>query len=63
MNNPKLIRNGGTISSEITLRDVFAAFALAGLWASPTAKHDGYEADAKVSYLAADAMLAEREKG
>lgn len=45
--------------TEITLRDLFAAFALAGLSTSPSRPS---ATDAKCAYEAADAMLAEREE-
>lgn len=57
--NPPVAYSG----TEITLRDVFAAFALAGICAS---SHTHTEADedtlAECAYLHADAMLARREK-
>jgi hypothetical protein len=48
----------------MSLRDFFAAAALAGLAANPGASGiKGTQEGAKVAYEAADAMLAERRKG
>lgn len=51
-------------SSQITLRDLFAAFALAGYLAHPTDTTDdpGIAEAARESFRYADAMLAERAK-
>ena len=56
--------HGGTVqeySTDITLRDLFAAFTLAGLNANPVIDINS-ETSAKIAYEDADAMLAEREK-
>ena len=51
----------------MTLRDYFAAKAMQGLIASPRGTPNGEDATtdyyAKMAYLMADAMIAEREKG
>lgn len=61
--NPPLLALPNYIGEDcVTLRDLFAAFSLAGMRASP----DGYMADpakiAEYAYKDADAMLAERAK-
>jgi hypothetical protein len=50
MNEPKL--------DDITLRDLFAMFALAGT----AAKSNYYEQQARVAYALADAMLEARKQ-
>lgn len=54
---------GSSVHSDITLRDLFAAFAIAG-----QAAYEGMEGNdpklwAGCAYEVADAMLAERAKG
>ena len=49
------------IEEDFTLRDLFAAAALSGLWANDTLVMDSEDA-AESAYLSADAMLAERAK-
>jgi hypothetical protein len=67
-NNPPLVwtsanMGGGIhdIRCEVTLRDLFAAFALAGLEADPNVDMCA-NAIAEAAYADARAMLAEREK-
>lgn len=61
--NPPLFHQdqaGGVVWTAIGLRDLLAAFALAGFLADGSDRP--HERDAELSYEAADAMLAEREK-
>jgi hypothetical protein len=53
--NPNLLDPG------ITLRDLFAAAALVGIWACPQAS-DTHESIATSAYNSADAMLRAREE-
>ena len=57
--NPPLFENDGTPHSQVTLRDLFAAFALTGLLAGQMTKGEDLAADA---YEAAEDMLKERER-
>ena len=54
------------VQSQVSLRDLFAAFALAGMVMRRCRPDAGdsypYSYDAQDAYEAADAMLAEREK-
>lgn len=60
--NPMVTDNGTTkTEDDFTLRDLFAAAALAGLWANQSLVMDSEDA-AVSAYLSADAMLAERSK-
>lgn len=68
--NPPLFVSFPTPATNITLRDLFAAAALAGLYAGdahPDADCDplniDHELRAITCYAQADAMLAERAKG
>lgn len=50
--------------SAVTLRDLFAAFAMAGMWAAAHRFDDSIgKVFAGASYEQADAMLRAREKG
>ena len=51
------------LNSVITLRDLFAAFALAGAVANPNNPDPGGASDVRRSFKTADEMLAERERG
>jgi hypothetical protein len=46
----------------VTLRDLFAAFALAGSRASDEYADESHVGTARAAYADADAMLAERER-
>jgi hypothetical protein len=46
----------------MTLRDWFASVALIGLLSNPTTTIDKHSEAAKHAYIAADAMISEREK-
>lgn len=54
---------GGQLSHGMTLRDYFAAKAMAGLCAHPELGQSSCVRIAQVSYEQADAMLAAREGG
>lgn len=61
--NPPIITSGDQagVYSPVTLRDLFAAAALAGMFANPN--YDASSLDfAKMAYDDATAMLAERER-
>jgi hypothetical protein len=66
MDNPKLFEHGwdnindqaGTADTEITLRDLFAGFALAGMIAA----HMSPEGLCEAAYSAADKLLKERNR-
>ena len=71
MINPILMENGhhdcdsrpADMAGEVTLRDLFAGFALAGMAANPgSAGSPGYSELAADAYGYADAMLRERAK-
>lgn len=56
------IRNVGGFAKNMTLRDYFAAKAMAAIVAGPhIGGGDGYEAIAVYAYAMADAMLEERK--
>ena len=61
--NPPIFDKDGYVSLDgMTLRDLFAAAAMAGDEANPNTERS-YEASADIAYEMADAMLAERERG
>ena len=66
--NPKLLSVGtddyhrGVSVSNITLRDLFAAFALSGMDVMPSMSDGECASCANDAYRMAGAMLAEREK-
>lgn len=58
--DPCIVDNDSSkLECDFTLRDLFAAAALAGLWANESLVMDSKDA-AESAYLSADAMLAER---
>ncbi|MAG68400.1 MAG: hypothetical protein Tp138OMZ00d2C19078221_53 [Prokaryotic dsDNA virus sp.] len=52
----------GTVLGGMTLRDYFAAKAMASMHTNPYWDDKSYRAIADAAYQQADAMLAEREK-
>jgi hypothetical protein len=55
------IPGGGCPASGISIRDYFAAAALAGTAANPSFRNETWKEHAAASYRAADAMLAARK--
>ena len=61
--NPKLFKTKGpAVSTDITLRDLFAAVAMLGMVIRAGADLGWQFEDAKNAYRYADAMLQQREK-
>ncbi len=56
------LKNSSFAYPGISIRDYFAAMALAGLCASEATEHDAFQIIAAQSYMAADAMLAARKR-
>jgi len=62
---PETVDEGKRIASGMTMRDYFAAKAMQSFFSKNEVYHLSnwnFEAIAKYAYVAADAMLAEREK-
>lgn len=52
----------GEIEGGMTLRDYFAAKAMAGLLSRADYESNSYQDVAEMAYIAADAMMIERDK-